>query len=330
VETRPFGSTDLDVSVIGFGAWAIGGPAAAGPTPIGWGVSDDETSLAALHRAFELGITLYDTADVYGLGRSEELVGQAFGNSDRVVIATKVGHRVDGSGSLIPDYSADHIRAACEASLRRLRRDAIDFYQLHSARVAHLENGACIEAMEGLRHEGKIRYWGLSLNTFHPEPEATFLMDRGLGSGFQLVLNLLNPRALPVIERARSAGVGVIARMALQFGLLTGTMERGRRFPADDHRSFRLDERIIDRTLDLLEPRWRQAAALGLTPTQLALGYAAGVPGVSTVIPGIRTPAQAESAAAAAAPLPAGAQDLVDALPADARAEIVTLLEAKG
>jgi aryl-alcohol dehydrogenase-like predicted oxidoreductase len=228
------------------------------------------------------------------------------------------------------DYSARHIRSACDASLRRLRREAIDYYQLHSARLAHLEQGECIEEMERLRDAGKIRHWGLSLNTFAPEPEAAFLLDRGLGSGFQLVLNVLNRRALPVIERARAAGVGVIARMALQFGLLTGAIERGQRFPADDHRSFRLDDDIIARTLDLVEPFWREVAASGITPAQAALSYAAAVPGVSTVIPGIRTPAQAEHNAAGVVPEADRVKQLADALSPDERAAIVRSMEAKG
>lgn len=330
MEVRQFGTTDLAVGGVGFGAWAIGGPAMAGDTPIGWGRTDDRTSLAALRRARDLGITFYDTADFYGLGRSEELIGRAFGNSDGVVVATKVGHVVGEGGGVSVDYSAPHIVAACEASLRRLRRDAIDYYQLHSARLVHLEQGECIEAMERLRQQGKIRWWGLSLNTFHPEPEAAFLLDRGLGSGFQLVLNVLNRRALAVVERARAAGMGVIARMALQFGLLTGSIRPDSTFPPDDHRSFRLDREIIGRTLDTVEPFWRSVEALGLTPTQAALSYAAAVPGVSTVIPGIRTPEQAERDAAAVGAEARLVKDVADALPQEELAEIVRLMEAKG
>jgi aryl-alcohol dehydrogenase-like predicted oxidoreductase len=331
METRRFGTTDLQVSVIGFGGWGIGGAAMAGSTPIGWGRSDDRTSLAALRRAFDLGINFYDTADFYGLGKSEELVGRAFGNSDRVVVATKVGHRIGSAGGGVSvDYSARHIREACAASLRRLRRDHIDYYQLHSARLEHLEAGECIEEMERLRESGKVRYWGISLNTFRPEPEADFFLDRESGSGFQLVLNVLNRRALPVVERARAAGMGVIVRMPLQFGLLTGAVHRGQTFPPDDHRSFRLDEEIIGRTLDLLDPFWREVEALGLTPTQAALSYAAAVPGVSTIIPGIRTPEQAELNAAGVTPLSGRVKVLADALPANACAEIMRLMEAKG
>ena len=330
MEYRAFGNTDLKVSVVGFGAWAIGGPAMAGATPIGWGDADDATSLAALRRAFDLGITFYDTADFYGLGRSERLVGEAFANSDRVVVATKVGHRIAGDGSIYVDYSGRYIRQACEESLRRLRRDSIDLYQLHSARMAHLEQGECIETLERLRDEGLVRYWGLSLNTFSPEPEAGFLLDRGLGSGLQVVLNILNRRAIPVVERAREAGVGVIARMALQFGLLTGAMPRGKTFTGDDHRAFRLSDEIIAKTLTLLEPFWKELAEVGVTPTQAALTYAAAVPGVSTVIPGIRTVAQAQQNAAGVLPDAAAVLARVQGLPAEACEEIVALMQQRG
>jgi len=111
------------------------------------------------------------------------------------------------------DYSKKYILNACDQSLERLKRETIDYYQLHSARVDHLEKGECIEAMQELQKEGKIRYWGLSLNTFDPLPETDLLMPRNLGNGFQLVLNILNQKALPVIREANKNGYGVIARM---------------------------------------------------------------------------------------------------------------------
>lgn len=330
MEYRAFGNTDLTVSVVGFGAWAIGGSAMAGTTPIGWGAADDATSRAALRAAYEAGITFCDTADFYGLGHSETLIGDVFGNSDRVVIATKVGHRIAGDGSIAYDYSASHIRKACEESLRRLRREQIDLYQLHSARMAHLEQGECLEAMERLREAGLVRHWGLSLNTFAPGAEADFLLARGLGSGFQLVLNLLNRRALPVVERARHAGVGVIARMALQFGLLTGAFHAGTTFAADDHRSFRLTDEIVAKTRGLLEPFWQEVAEAGITPTQAALSWAAAVPGVSTVIPGIRTAAQAEQNALALVPEAGWVLERAASLSPEACEEIVALMQQRG
>lgn len=294
MHTRAFGNTTLHVSPLGFGAWAIGGPAMAGTIPIGWGDADDATSILALKRAHDLGISFYDTADFYGLGHSEELIGRIFGNRDDVIIATKVGHRLDHTRTIVLDYTPEHIRLACVASLKRLRRDTIDFYQLHSARVSHFQETGCLEAMEQLRQEGKIRYWGVSLNTFSPEPEADYLLERGLGHGFQVVLNILNQRSLPVIRRAAATGYGIIARMPLQFGLLTGKFTAQTRFRETDHRSFRLSPEILAASLDALQGVWPVAERLRISRTALSLSFCTSFPGVSTVIPGIRTPAQAE------------------------------------
>ena len=298
METRPFGSTALRVSAVGFGAWAIGGPVTAGSQPIGWGDADDAESEAALRRALECGIGFVDTADFYGLGHSEDLVGSVVGNRPDVVVATKVGQKLADGGEATVDYSKAYILAACERSLRRLRRDAIDFYQLHSARLAHLEQGECLEAMESLIKAGKVRFWGLSLNTHRPAPEAEYLMERRLGSGFQLVLSVMNQRAVPLLARAAALGYGVIARMPFQFGLLTRKFTAATRFAADDHRSFRLTPDLLAKALAALEPFWALAEARGVSAAALSLGFAASFPGVSTVIPGIRTPAQAEANAA--------------------------------
>ena len=218
---RKFGNTDLTVSEIGFGAWAIGGNAVVGGTPIGWGPADDNTSVAALRKSLDVGINFFDTADFYGLGHSEELIGKEFRNNKEVIIATKVGHRaIDNKIQL--DYSKEYIIEACEKSLRRLKRDFIDYYQLHSARMQHFEKEQCIEAMDILKRQGKTRHWGLSLNTFYPEAESNYLIEKKSGEGFQLVFNVINQKALPVMEAAQKNGYGVIASMPLQFGLITG------------------------------------------------------------------------------------------------------------
>lgn len=295
MEYRSFGNTSLRVSAIGFGAWGIGGAAMAGSTPIGWGPSDDDTSRAALQKSLDLGINFFDTADFYGLGRSETLIGEVLGNRPDVVVATKVGHRLDNHGNIYLDYSKEHILEACEESLFRLRRSAIDFYQLHSARVNHFEEGACIEAMQQLQREGKIRYWGVSINTFAPEPEANWLMERNLGNGFQLVLNLLNQKAVPLLDHMAAKGYGVIARMPLQFGLLTGKFTPDTSFQPNDHRSFRLTPTVLAAALDALEPAWGIAEKYKTTKTGLALSFILGFPEVSTIIPGIKTPDQAIS-----------------------------------
>lgn len=289
---RKFGNTDLVVSEIGFGAWAIGGAVNIGGTPIGWGDADDATSRKAIGAAIDAGINFFDTADFYGLGHSEDLLGETLQKEKNAIIATKVGHR-NVDERIVLDYSKDYIINACEESLKRLKRDAIDYYQLHSARLEHLQQGDCIEAMETLKSQGKIRYWGLSLNTFHPQPEADYLMQNNWGDGFQVVFNVINHRAWPVIKETAAKGYGMIARMPLQFGLLTGKFSAQTSFATDDHRSFRLTPEIIEKTLGLLKEKvWPVGEAQGLNPTQLALSYILSYPQTSTVIPGIRTAEQ--------------------------------------
>ena len=293
MQKRKFGKTVLEVSEIGFGAWAIGGPAMAGKIPLGWGATDDKVSKKALCKAVQQGINFIDTADFYGLGHSEELIGMVIGNNPKIVIATKVGHRLVNDQNIFFDYSRKHILNACEHSLQRLKRDCIDYYQLHSAKVVHLQSGECLEAMEILQQQGKIRYWGISLNTYNPFPEAEFILQKNLGHGLQLVFNILNQRAMKIITEAGRKEMGVIARMPLQFGLLTGKFTAQTTFSDDDHRRFRLKPLVLENALQALEPIWIMAEKYQITPAQLSLNFIRSFPQVSTIIPGIKTPQQA-------------------------------------
>ena len=287
MQYRKFGITDLMVSEIGFGAWAIGGDAMVGNTAIGWGPADDAVSQKAIYAALEAGINFFDTADIYGLGHSEELLGNIIQNKD-IIIATKVGN-VARNNEFTFDYSKAYIINACEQSLKRLKRDVIDYYQLHTARMNHLQQGDCIEAMQTLQEQGKIRYWGISLNTFAPQPEADYFIQHHLGSGFQIALNIINQRGLDVIKQVAEKGYGVIARMPLQFGLLTGKFTIETKFETTDHRHNRLTPEIIAASTNALEPVWTLCNKYNISKTQLALSYILSYKEVSTVIPGIRT-----------------------------------------
>jgi len=290
---RKFGKTDLLVSETGFGAWAIGGALMSHGMAIGWGKTDDRESVKALETAFENGINFYDTADFYGMGHSEDLIGKTFGNSDKVIIASKVGQKVGNVKPVDVDYSKAYMLSACNASLKRLRRDSIDYYQLHIANLEHLQQGECIEAMEQLKTEGKIRYWGISIFTFNPFPEAEFILNNNIGHGFQLVFNIINQKAYPLLHRMKEQGYGIIARMPLQFGLLAGKFNAQSQFDEMDHRSFRLTPEIIEKTNQLLEPAWLMAEKHNISKAQLALSYILSYPEISTVIPGIRNADQA-------------------------------------
>lgn len=279
------------MSEVGFGAWAIGGGAMVGDTAIGWGEADDKQSTKAIGAAIDAGITFFDTADIYGLGHSEKVLGAALKSHHEAVVATKVGN-VARDGSFTTDYSKEYIIRACEESLKRLQRDTIDYYQLHTVKRAQLEEGACVEAMQELQEAGKIRYWGISLNTFDPAPEADYSLEHDLGSGFQIVLNLINQRGIGLMGRSAQKGYGIIARMPLQFGLLTGKFSASTRFQKNDHRHKRLTPEVIEQAEALLQPVWDLCSKYGCTRSALALSYVLSFDEMSTVIPGIRTAEQ--------------------------------------
>ena len=285
---RKFGNTELLVSEIGFGAWAIGGNSVIGNIPIGWGPADDKTSHLAIEQALDTGINFFDTADFYGLGHSETLLGNALKNK-KAIIATKVGQKVIGS-SIASDYSKNYIIQACEASLGRLARDVIDYYQLHNARMEHFLKGECVEAMELLKSQGKIRYWGLSLSTFNPELEGNYFIEKNFGDGLQLVFNLINQKAKAIMESAAKKGYGIIARMPLQFGLLTGKFSGEEKFSDDDHRKFRLTKEIITKSNSILSEKvWHLCSKYNINKISLALSFVLSFKAVNTAIPGIRT-----------------------------------------
>ena len=290
---RKFGKTDLLVSEIGFGAWAIGGNAVVGKIPIGWGPTDDAVSKQAIFTAIDKGINFFDTADFYGLGHSEKLIGETLANNKEAIIATKVGQREGPDSNIIHDNSKGWIIEACEQSLRRLKRDTIDYYQLHVGKLESLQQGECIEAMQLLQQQGKIRYWGHSLFTWKPKPEADYLIARQLGDGFQLVLNAINLIALPTMQAAAKLDYGIIARMPLQFGLLSGNFKPDKIFGSDDHRSGRLTQNIMQQSMDVLRTEMVPLAKQYNTSLAgLALSFVLAFEEVSTVIPGMRTSEQ--------------------------------------
>jgi aryl-alcohol dehydrogenase-like predicted oxidoreductase len=205
--------------------------------------------------------------------------------------------------------------------------------------VAHLENGECITAMNLLQKQGKIRFWGLSLPTFEPAPEAEYLMNKNSGSarldgpsgqGFQLVLNLINQQALQIIKQAGEKGYGVIARMPLQFGLLTGKFNIETNFPANDHRKKRLSKEVIEKSLPALEPIWKLCDKYSITKTQLALSYILSYAQISTVITGIRTPQQVKDNSTGLIKLDAGDMQWIEEYGQHELAELMKLIQAQG
>jgi len=329
MQYRKFGNTDLTVSEVGFGAWAIGGGDMVGETAIGWGATDDSTSKEAIKAALDNGITFFDTADIYGLGHSESLLGEMLNGNKDVVIATKVGN-VARNNQFTTDYTKDYILLACEESLKRLKKDVIDYYQLHSARVPQLQQGDCIEAMQLLQQQGKIRYWGLSLNTFYPDAEGDYLMENKLGYGLQVVLNIINQKGLALIKKAGAKGYGIIARMPLQFGLLTGKFTEQTTFEPNDHRNKRLTKDVIQNSTEALQPVWALCEKYNISKTALALSYILSYEEVSTVIPGIRTKEQALTNTNGIKKLDEKDSALIESLNENSFQQLLKLIESKG
>jgi aryl-alcohol dehydrogenase-like predicted oxidoreductase len=311
---------EASVSALGAGCWAIGGPWEFDGRPAGWGTVDDDESIHAIHRALDLGITLFDTADVYGCGHSERVLGRAVaGHRDEVVIATKFGLRFDeatrtGAGA---DVSAAYVRRACEASLRRLGTDRIDLYQLHGGADDRAAALAVVEVLEALVAEGKVRFYGTADETL--EIVEAFTEGPHCVS-VQQQLNVFggNDEAIAVCE---DRGLAALARSPLAMGLLTGKYRPGGEMPADD--DVRRDTPHWDYFDDDAFPTWSARvdairAALtsdGRTLVQGALGWIWARSPVAVPIPGFRTAAQIEenAGALAAGPLDPDAMAAVDA-----------------
>lgn len=284
---REFGNSGIKVSEIGFGAWAIGGNEHGNS----YGPTEDKTSLEAVAKALDLGCNFFDTADVYGFGHSEELLGKALRSvRDRVAIATKVGGNfLSGPGR--QDFSPDYIRLALEQSLERLQTDYLDVYQLHNPPLKLIERPETYTVLKELKREGRIRAWGLSI--FDPV-EGLAAIKVGNPDCIQVVYNIFTTKAADeLFQRAQQGGCALIVREPLANGFLSGKYEEDATFPTGDIRCdwprqyIRARARAARQLKQLAEPA-------ALTLAQLALKFVLARPEVSVVIPGIKTPEQAE------------------------------------
>ena len=309
------GKRGPEVSTVGFGAWAIGGA--------NWGPTDDEVSIRALNEAIDRGVTLIDTADVYGFGHSEELIAQVIKERGKknIVIATKAGndfYNADskddkGYGAIKQTYTKDYIMFAAEQSLKRLGVEALDILQLHSGKRENLEKDDPWEALAELKKQGKIRHAGWSVQSFQETNHAD-LLDRHheLLDSIQVRYNLLEREAEKVLfPKALEYGVGVIVRIPLLFGFLTGKFTRETRFTGDDHRKFNLSPEKLDNYLKMLEkmkPLYEKYPDQSMA--QVSLRFCITHPACNTVIPGAKTKQQVEDNCAASELGPIPAQDI--------------------
>jgi aryl-alcohol dehydrogenase-like predicted oxidoreductase len=298
MQYRTLGRTGLRVSEVGFGAWAIGGPAKLGPVETGWGEVDDVRSLHAIDAAYDAGVTFFDTADVYGDGRSERLIGQALGSKrDRVVIGTKVGNRTTADGKWVKDFSKVWILEGIEASLRRLRMEHVDLYQLHSATDTAHYTDETFEALERLKAQGKIRFYGISVG---PCVHGPWVIRSTQADVIQVVYNMLEREPeQELLLLAKERNIGIIARVPLASGFLSGKFTSDTRFAANDHRALTYPPEKISAMVGRVGRLGFLTEGQGKTLAQAALQYCLSHPAVSAVIPGAKTPEQARANAAA-------------------------------
>ena len=295
---RTLGRTGLEVSEVSFGAWAVGGPAKLGDIEIGWGEVDDATSMRAIERAYDLGVNFFDTADVYGAGHSEEVLGQAFaGRRDKVIIASKVGNRTLASGEWAKDFSKDWILQAIDESLSRLRTDYVDLYQLHTAQEVDDYTDDTFEALEAIKSAGKIRFYGVSIGPYQQGPP---VIRNTNADTIQVIYNILSrgPEE-DLLPLAQERNVGIIARVPLASGFLTGKFTKDTAFPPNDHRARLYPPEKIEATVEAVGRLKFLTAGGRKTLAQAALQYCLAHPAVSCVIPGAKTPEQAADNAAA-------------------------------
>jgi aryl-alcohol dehydrogenase-like predicted oxidoreductase len=292
MESRTLGKTGLSVSAIGFGGWAIGGGYVIAGQSIGYGKTDDLESIAALETALDQGVNLFDTADAYGMGHSECLIGQVLqARRSTALVATKVGNERRDPFPLRQNFDPGYIEMACQKSLRRLRRQAIDLYQLHHPPFELLRKDLLWDLMKRLKDEGHILHIGASINT--PE-DALECIQKKRVEFLQLRYTMLRPEwereALPA---AREANVGIIVREPFENGLLTGKFSKETRFPKDDHRhALYPPERLAD-LLPRVDRLKETARRLGMSLAEMALRYVLSDPAVACAIPGAKRPAQA-------------------------------------
>jgi aryl-alcohol dehydrogenase-like predicted oxidoreductase len=292
---RPFGRTGHDVSEISFGAWAIGGS---------WGNVSDDESLTALHRAIDRGMNFIDTADVYGDGRSERLIAKLRSErpGDRIIVATKAGRRLsphDAAG-----YNRENLTRFVERSLVNLNADALDLLQLHCPPTEVYDRPEVFGALDELVRAGKLRLYGVSVELID---EALRAIEYPNVQSVQIIFNLFRPRpAERFLPLAKEKRVGVLARVPLASGLLSGKMTRDTTFAPDDHRHFNQHGEAFDagETFSGLGDHLGDAFAAvdelkqlvppGATLAQLALRWILMFDGVTCAIPGAKSPDQVD------------------------------------
>lgn len=293
MEYRALGRTGWNASEMGFGTWGIGGDA--------WGSTDDKEAIAALHRAIELGVNFIDTADVYGDGHSEQLIAQVRkSHSERIFIATKAGRRLNPH--VAAGYNRENLTSFVERSLRNLQMEALDLLQLHCPPTEVYDNAEVFAILDDLIRQGKIRNYGVSVEKVK---EALTAIRYPNVQSVQIIFNMFRLKpAEEFFAAVRERQVGIIVRVPLASGMLTGKFKRDTQFAANDHRNFNRHGESFDQGetfsgvdyetgLQAVE-ELRTLVPHGATMAQFALRWILMFPEVSTVIAGAKNPQQAE------------------------------------
>jgi aryl-alcohol dehydrogenase-like predicted oxidoreductase len=290
MEQRPLGRTGADVSVVGLGTWQLGGD---------WGDVDDDAAAEVLDAALDAGVTLLDTADVYGDGRSEERIRKALApRGDRPFVATKAGRRADPFTA--EQYTPENLRAWVDRSRRNLGVDTLDLVQLHCPPPATYEDDRVYDTLDALVAEEAIAAYGVSVETV---AEGMRALARPGVQSLQVILNIFRRKPLEeLLPAAQAAGVGILARVPLASGLLTGTYDESTTFPADDHRTFNrhgeafdVGETFAGVPFEVGVAAAREVAGIAgadVPTAAFALRWVIDQPGVTSVIPGARNVAQ--------------------------------------
>ena len=290
MEYRQLGRTDMRLSAVSFGAWAIGGS---------WGKVNDSESLAALNRAIDLGVNFIDTADVYGDGRSERLIGQLLKDrKEEIFVATKAGRRL--SPHTAAGYNLENLEAFVDRSLSNLGISSIDLLQLHCPPTEVYYRPEAFKALNRLRDKGKIRFYGVSVEKVSEALKAIEYPDV---QSVQIIFNMLRLKpATEFFPAARKRNVGILARVPLASGLLTGKITAQTKFPEDDHRNFNRHGESFDKGetfsgVDLERglsavSELERLVPVGMSITQLALRWILMFDEVTCAIPGAKTPEQ--------------------------------------
>jgi aryl-alcohol dehydrogenase-like predicted oxidoreductase len=301
METRILGNSDLKITRVGFGAWALGGSG----WEFAWGAQDDADSIAAIHRALELGVNWIDTAAVYGLGHSEDVVARTLKEwrGSRPYVFTKCILRWNDQGKIWREFSADSIRRECEDSLRRLKVQTIDLYQMHwppDEGKTGIEEAW--QTLAALKKEGKVRWIGVSnFNVPQIQTAEKIAPVTSLQPPYSLIRRKIEAEILPYCQKR---GIGVINYAPMASGLLTGgmTRERAAALPADDFRSRNpeFQEPRLSKNLELVERLRQVGARHGRTPGEVAIAWTLRHPAITAAIVGARNAKQAEGVMRAA------------------------------